>query len=53
MGFLQTGVSTGEPAKGDSAQVLALSDVDEADNVEESEGEAPAEPNTKFTIWDV
>ncbi len=52
-GFRPTRISTTELAKEEFGQVLGLSDVDEADNVDESESEASSESNTKFTMWDV
>jgi hypothetical protein len=46
-------ISTTEQAKQELSQSFGLSNIDEADQIDESVGEASPEPEDKFTMWDV
>jgi hypothetical protein len=52
-GFRPARIGTIELANEDCARSVGLSNVDEADKVEEPEGQASSEQNAKFTMWDV
>ncbi len=51
--FRPTRISTTELARQDVAQSMGRLDIDEIDQVDAAEGEAPTELPVRFTMWDV